>query len=412
MPKYSFAKLTKYFLTLIVVFGFWFLVSTSVEAQVMSVDQLKIDTSVIKPDSAYSVPTQIVVAPIFPPQSNFNVRDIDWYRGLYYFSVANNRRPGFTDIPFHYIVSRDGRIFQGNSGGEERKISIQGIGDGVVVIGYLAGKSDNAVDPRAKEALGDLIVDVASRNSIPLDKVTISGLSYVRDDKAQNITINKQDLFGLWNTDLHKIIDAVRGKYAPISKTYAIQISGVTLPTDAIKSGEQAIGKLKLKNIGKFGIYPDTTSELFGTKANNGTSIFYLPNYWVSTSQFALAADDKVLLPGQEKEYEFRVNAPLYFGEQAEDFVLKTAGGQAIVDTAFKLKLNITKPAATVVEVKPTITGWLRVRATPSGAAPELSRISQGERFIQTGDQGNGWVKLRLNDGREGWVSKQYLTYL
>lgn len=380
-------------------------------AQVVSLQQMRVDESIIIKDLAFSIPTKILIVPLFPPANNTGMTDREWFRGLFYYSIANDRRSGFTDIPFHYVVSHTGEMFRGNSGGEERKINITGVGDDVVVIGYLAGNNDNAFDPRAQTSLTNLILDVANRNAIKSDKVTVGTVKYIRNDETQTISIEKQDVFGLWGTSLNSILETVARQYSPVAKTYEAQVVKTEIPTTEVNPGDVVPAKVTIKNTGQYGIYPDTMSELVPTK-KSGNSMFYTPDGWASTSQFSLSAEDPVLLPGQEKVYDFKLRAPLYFGEQTEAFSLKNTAGTAIQNSDFNVTLNIKKPAGvTVVEIRETETGWLRVRTTPSGAAAELTRVSAGERFYQTGDEGNGWIKIKLNDGREGWVSRQYLSY-
>lgn len=382
-----------------------------VSAQVISLQQLRVDESIVIKDLAFSVPTQILVVPLFPPESSAGMTDREWFRGLFYYSIANERRPGFTDVPFHYVVSHTGEIFKGNSGGEERKINISGVGDDVVVVGYLAGKSDNAFDPRAQSSLTNLILDISNRNSILGDKVAVGSVKYVRDDESQTITITKADVFGLWKTSLASIMETVKRQYSPVPKTYKVEVVGFDVPAAEVNPGDIVTGKITIKNTGEYGIYPGTTSELVGTK-KAGASLFYAVDGWAGISQFSLTSGDPVILPGQEKAFEFKLRAPLYFGAQTEAYGLTNVSGQAIAGTDFNVTLNIKKPeGVTIVEIKETETGWLRVRATPSGAATELTRVSAGERYYQTGDEGNGWVKIKLNDGREGWVSKQFLFY-
>ncbi|MCA9378999.1 SH3 domain-containing protein, partial [Candidatus Dojkabacteria bacterium] len=224
--------------------------------------------------------------------------------------------------------------------------------------------------------------------------------------------IKKQQLYGLWNTSLTSLLDKVRKQYSPVPKQYQAQVVAIELPTTEVKPGETVVGSITLKNTGETGLYPDTISEIIGSFKSGPVSKFYLPEFWASTSQFSLLADDGVLLPGSEKKFDFRLNVPLYFGSQTEEFELKTVGGQKVIGGDFAVTLNVGRPdGVTVVEVGSTETGWLRVRATASSAAAEVARISTGERYYQIGDAGNGWVQLRLTDGREGWVSKRYLIY-
>lgn len=375
-------------------------------AQALSQQQTKLDTTIVQPDNSYSIPRRIVVLPIFPPSSSFNVRDADWFRGIYYFSIANNRRSGFTDIPFHYVVSSDGRIFKGNSGGEERKINIKGIGEDMVVIGYLAGKSDNAFDSRASRALQDLLVEVANKNAIPVDKITVDAVKYVKNDAEKTISLERQDLFGLWSTSLKENVDAIRPRYSPQPKAYKLQLMEVNVPTEPVQAGQSSPASIKVKNVGEFGVYAGTPAELFATKQGGGVSKFYLNNSWASTSQIQLMDEAEVLLPGEEKSFEFQLGSTLNFGDISEDFQLHTLSGAVIEGTKFTIKVNVARPSGTIVEVLPSTPGFVRVRANPYSNAAEVTRLSTGERAFQIDQNNVGWVKLRLLDGKEGWVAR------
>jgi hypothetical protein len=56
-----------------------------------------------------------------------------------------------------------------------------------------------------------------------------------------------------------------------------------------------------------------------------------------------------------------------------------------------------------------TPTGYLRVRSGPSVSEKEISQIKPGEIYEYISEQ-NNWVKIRLTDGNEGWVSADYVN--
>lgn len=60
-------------------------------------------------------------------------------------------------------------------------------------------------------------------------------------------------------------------------------------------------------------------------------------------------------------------------------------------------------------KIGPTPAGWLRVRETPSTNAAELTRVNTGESYkVITKEE--GWVKIKVSDTVEGWVSSAYIT--
>jgi hypothetical protein len=64
-------------------------------------------------------------------------------------------------------------------------------------------------------------------------------------------------------------------------------------------------------------------------------------------------------------------------------------------------------PKPTKVKVLDTPTGYLRVRAQPSLAGDELTRVKPGESYPYLDEQ-QSWVKIKLTD-KEGWVSGEYV---
>lgn len=58
--------------------------------------------------------------------------------------------------------------------------------------------------------------------------------------------------------------------------------------------------------------------------------------------------------------------------------------------------------------VKNTPTGFLRVRSGPSTNAEEISRVAVGE-TLTIMEEANGWIKVKLSDGKEGYVAAEYI---
>ncbi len=60
------------------------------------------------------------------------------------------------------------------------------------------------------------------------------------------------------------------------------------------------------------------------------------------------------------------------------------------------------------VTVKQTPLGFLRVRSEPSISGAEIARVKSGE-VLTLIEENASWVKVRLDDGKEGFVSAQYI---
>ena len=63
------------------------------------------------------------------------------------------------------------------------------------------------------------------------------------------------------------------------------------------------------------------------------------------------------------------------------------------------------------VKILPTPTGFLRVRDNPSFSGAEIFQVKPEDEFSLL-EEKSGWFKIRLNDGREGWISSQYAEKL
>jgi len=69
-----------------------------------------------------------------------------------------------------------------------------------------------------------------------------------------------------------------------------------------------------------------------------------------------------------------------------------------------------TPPITTTPEVKvlQTPTGFLRVRDKPSLSGKEIAQVKPGDQLILL-EELSGWIRVRLSDGTEGYVSSAYV---
>lgn len=68
----------------------------------------------------------------------------------------------------------------------------------------------------------------------------------------------------------------------------------------------------------------------------------------------------------------------------------------------------IPEPLEAIGVVKQTPNGFLRVRKSPSLSAAEVSRVSSGD-SVTILEEKVGWMKVRLENGKEGYVSTTYI---
>lgn len=67
-----------------------------------------------------------------------------------------------------------------------------------------------------------------------------------------------------------------------------------------------------------------------------------------------------------------------------------------------------TIAAGSKVKIKPTETGWLRVREQPSISGTEVSKVTVGMEFELLEKQ-EKWVKIKVSETTSGWVSADYV---
>lgn len=95
-----------------------------------------------------------------------------------------------------------------------------------------------------------------------------------------------------------------------------------------------------------------------------------------------------------------RIRTVKGFRLEAEVHLGVIPSSQSSSDTSSTLSIS-------KVLILSTPTGFLRVRESGSIGSPEIARVSPGEKYDLV-EEGQGWLKIKLTDGKEGWVSAQY----
>jgi len=104
-------------------------------------------------------------------------------------------------------------------------------------------------------------------------------------------------------------------------------------------------------------------------------------------------------------------------GEQVETAAVGYLGNAGDEDLSDQAKISLasltkkilkTPPLVDKVKILPTGVGWLRVRSEPGLSGTEVTKINVGEKFLLL-EEKTGWVKIKLADGGEGWVSSDYV---
>jgi len=104
-----------------------------------------------------------------------------------------------------------------------------------------------------------------------------------------------------------------------------------------------------------------------------------------------------------------------------ENFLKRSIRSKVIRDLNLVLSVDlaITEPDLTKlpstpitstqqVTIKKTPTGFLRVRESPGLGSKEIGQVKPGEKLVML-EESPGWARIRLSNGKEGWVSSSYI---
>lgn len=112
-------------------------------------------------------------------------------------------------------------------------------------------------------------------------------------------------------------------------------------------------------------------------------------------------------------EHQFLINRDNYLKRSVRSTIIEGYNLTLSVDLAMT-ELDLTQTpiiplnATSQVTVLKTPTGFLRVRKSASTTSPEVGRVSPGD-MLTLLEEKSGWSKVRLSDGKEGFVSSTYV---
>lgn len=396
------------YLLIPVLVGLLFLPQSVIAVELLSASDANVDTSIRKETNSFTTPDSIIIAPLFAP-SRLNVSDEDRYRGIFHYTID---RLGYADIPFHYVVTPDGTILEGLASGDEQRVAISNYDKNPIVIAYLTDQFNNQFDPRALNSVKELSLSAANTNAIPANQIEMYEIVFVRNRDNREVFMETKEVFGAWNTQRTEIAQFVDENYAPESKPYKLEVVSVSTPQEDVEPGEIVDGTITLLNIGQFGLYPFSNSELILTKQDETPSQFFVNNDWESQSQTALFENEDSLPPGEEATFNFKLYAPLFLGERSETFKLTTALGGNVESDPITLSLNMSSSSKQIVEIQDRGFDFYPVYSQPSSSSSEIYRAVPGQRFFFVEDIGNGWYNIDLGNDTTGWIAYWNTTFV
>lgn len=329
---------------------------TTTERSDMSFDEaLKVNEQ-----DVYAFPEKIFITRV-SGASEFLQNDPElWYKMLYYYYVT---RLEMADIPFNYLVSRDGQVFQGRSGWPGVIPELQNP-EGVVMIAYMSNGSD--LTTPAKETLQELVEDLSYRYGI------VSGGVYpVQVEIAEKTegTLSKF-IYGNGTDTFSDGVKAILPQFRYSSEDhYEISASvGEVTSKDEVELGEEFEVTVDITNDGETPWFT-FNDYVYIVTADGKDSPFAVNQVWDSFDA-PTHIEGATLFPEDSYEVKFKMKAPLSPGEYTQVFAVSRLNKPNLPGTEFTVSFSVAPGDIQLVEILDTPTGSLNVKyETPKLAA-------------------------------------------
>ncbi len=271
---------------------------------------------------------------------------------------------GLYGLPFAYLITEDGKIYQG--------LGIRNFDFSKIRSQKLGVRSQEDFE--------------FSTGFCPIAYVSTSSAELT--ESAQNALNNLQPYLAGPPQQSAKIITA--------------------LEEITISPGETREVTLEFQNTGEAAWENSGDKRIFlVTTPFKSASEFYTKDSWIAVDTICLLQEQKVL-PGETGKFIFSLTAPFYPAKINESLGLLIEGTEKIVvGSEVSLPISIWAEGLVAVEIMETPTGFLNVRDSPSTFAKLLGTVYPNEKYLYL-DEASGFYKIRLRDGSEGWVYAKY----
>lgn len=157
-----------------------------------------------------------------------------------------------------------------------------------------------------------------------------------------------------------------------------------------------------------------SSGEIITLEPGKGVTITSSPPRAEVTIDGKLFGNTPLFVPDlTEGEHQFIISRENFLKRSIRSKVIEGFNLSLVVDLAITepdlTKLPQTPTTSTeIVMVKNTPTGFLRVRDNPGLSGKEIAQVKPKEEYVLL-EETPGWVRIRLKDGKEGWVSSAYI---
>lgn len=407
--------------------------TSPIDTSITTREEIQLDDNLAdQSGTQFREPVKILISQVSTNSDMLTYDSETWVKHLYYYSIT---RLGFADIPYNYLVDREGHIYEGRSGGVGAVPELASP-EGAVLIGYLSNGED--VPLKAKEAMSSLIENLSRQFAIGEDQVIPVELGYIgtrikgpqeeiegageniasdnksvdgsEDGQQQQVQLAKFNYKGLQENSVfaQEIGNFVRDLEYSDSKTglkFSGSITNVTVP-ELIQAGEVFDVSVFLKNEDNYPWYTDR-DFINLTTVSGDSSDYFIDGVWDSFSN-PTHIEQRIIKPGEVAKVDFQMQAGFLPNDKAtESFKFIYGGGVEIQGTEFDVEFSIDRGDLRLIEITETGVGWIRVRSCASRSCDELDRLDVGE-VVAVLEESDGWFKIRYQGGQEGWIVGSY----
>lgn len=157
-----------------------------------------------------------------------------------------------------------------------------------------------------------------------------------------------------------------------------------------------------------------SSGEIISLEPGSGATITSSPSGAQVLIDGKLSGNTPLAVPDlEEGEHQFIISRENFLKRSIRSKVINGLNLSLAVDLAIT-EPDLTKLVQTpitstrMVTIKNTPTGFLRVRDKPGIGGKEIGQIKPKEEYVLL-EETPGWVRIRLKDGKEGWVSSAYI---
>lgn len=389
-------------LILLTIFTFFILLSQSGSTYAYNLvkrSDLGLDESIAdQSQKIVRFPSKIVVSRIFTSNTDYEDDPQLWFSSLYYYTVT---RLGYLDIPYNFVIDRDGKVYEGRSGGiyTDAETSDQ---VGTIVIGYLSNLDD--ITPRANQSLQQLIKETSYTYGVERKDVSVLKLFIKRNENGLAKSAFEND-----TTTFSRNTKSILDKLAYSSTEHLKYVSQVkdVVYTNNVRSTDKFTVDATIINKNDFPWFTAKDYIYLSTKGSK-ESTFAVNGKWESFSK-PLAISSRVIMPGEEVKLSFDMQAMLIPGKYTEKFELMKLPKTVFTGSEFSVNFKIEKGNFKLVKI--VNIPALNVRSCIGPNCDIITQVGENQIFIML-EKNAGWYKIKYTDKKTGWVFGQYVQEL